>query len=259
MDVPTVQEKSEQIFFAQPRAHQKQTWTRQCLLTRSRWLPSSSSVRQPTRQLAFLRRLLRTSSQKKGKWLSFLLHIAVNQATVNIAVVNIATITEATNMTAMINNPTIVIEMIGATIILNVTTRTWGATSPMTRRMIASAITSRKRVMKPCTMTNPQAPAIHLKEGVNLIPDHLHALIFILALALAQAVGATATIMLIKMTASLVQHLSKGIHPSTSTHTPPRVTTADTFIAQTKAILCLPPSLLRKQRRSAPRNGELHQ
>ncbi len=107
-------------------------------------------------------------------------------------------------------------------------------------------------------MTSPQAPAIHPKEGVDLVPDHLRALVLILGLALAQAAGATATIMLIKMTASLVQHPSKGIHPSTGTRTLPRVMTADAFIAQTKAILCLPPSLLQKQRRSTPRNRESH-
>jgi hypothetical protein len=180
----------------------------------------------------------------------------VNQATVNIAVINIATIIEATNATAMIDDLTIIIKMIGAMIALDAATRTWGATSPMTRRMIASAISSRKRVTRPCTMTSPQAPAICLKEGVDLVPDHLCTLVLVLNLALAQAAEATATIMLIKMTASLVQHPSKGIHPSTDTHTPPRVTTADAFIARTKAILCLPPSLLQKQRRSAPRNRE---
>ncbi len=52
------------------------------------------------------------------------MHIAVNQATINIAVVNIATITKATNATAMIDDPTIVIETIGAMMALNVTTRT---------------------------------------------------------------------------------------------------------------------------------------
>jgi hypothetical protein len=125
--------------------------------------------------------------------------------------------------------------------------------------MIASMITSRKRVTKPCTMTSPQAPAICLKEGANLVPDQLRALVLVLGLALAQVAGATATIMLIKMTASLVQHPSKGIHPSTCNRTPLRVTTVDAFIARTKAILCLPPSLLRKQRRSTPRNMELRQ
>jgi hypothetical protein len=180
----------------------------------------------------------------------------VNRATVNIAVVNIATIIEATNATAMIDNPTIIIKTIGATIALNVTTRTRRATSPMTRRMIASVITSRKRVTRPCTMTSLQVPAIRPKEGVNLVPDHLCALVLVLGLALAQAAGATATIMLIKMTASLVQHLSKGIHPSTGTRTPPRVMTADAFITRTKTILCLPPSLLQKQRKNAPRKRE---
>jgi hypothetical protein len=108
-------------------------------------------------------------------------------------------------------------------------------------------------------MTSPQAPAVRPKEGVDLIPNHLCALILVLGLTLAQAAGATATIMLIKMTASLVKHPSKGIHPSTGTCTPPRVTTADTFIARTKVILCLPPSLLQKQRRCAPRNRESRQ
>ncbi len=86
-------------------------------------------------------------------------------------------------------------------------------------------------------MTSPQAPAICPKEGVDLIPDHLCALILVLGLALAQAAGATATIMLIKTIASLVQHPSKGIHPSTGTRTPPRVTTVDVSITRTKAIV----------------------
>jgi hypothetical protein len=106
-------------------------------------------------------------------------------------------------------------------------------------------------------MTSPQAPAIRPKEGVDLVPDHLCALVFVLGLGLTQAAGAIATIMLIKMTTSLVQHPSKGIHPNTGTCTHPRVTTADAFIARTKAILCLPPFLLQKQRRSALRNREL--
>jgi hypothetical protein len=48
----------------------------------------------------------------------------MNQATVSIAVVNIATIIEATDATAMIDNPTIVIKTIGVTIALKVTTGT---------------------------------------------------------------------------------------------------------------------------------------
>jgi hypothetical protein len=130
------------------------------------------------------------------------------------------------------------------------------ASSPTARRMIALAITSRKRVPRPYTMTKPQARAICSKEEVDLVPDHLCALVLVLDLALTQAAGATATIMLIKMTARLVQHPSKGIHPSTGTRTPLRVTTADTFIARTKGILSLPPSPLQRQRRRAPRNRE---
>jgi hypothetical protein len=125
----------------------------------------------------------------------------------------------------------------------------------MTRRMIASAITSRKRAMRPCIMTSPQAPAIRPKEGVDLVPDHLCTLVLALGLALAQAAGATMIIMLIKTTASLEQHPSKGIHPSTGTRTPPRVTTGAAFISRTKGILSLPPSPLQGKEEAHPEIG----
>ncbi len=53
-------------------------------------------------------------------------------------------------------------------------------------------------------MTSPlhQALAIPPKERVDLIPDHLHALGLALDLGLAQAAGATTTIMLTKTIAS---------------------------------------------------------
>jgi hypothetical protein len=104
-------------------------------------------------------------------------------------------------------------------------------------------------------MTSPQAPAICPKEGVDLVPDHLCAPVLALGLALAQAAGATMTIMLIKTTASLVQHPSKSIHPSTGTCTPPRVTSVDAFIARTKGILSLPPSPLQGKEEAHPEIG----
>jgi hypothetical protein len=63
----------------------------------------------------------------------------------------------------MIANMTIIIETIDATIALNVTTRTQRAPSPMARRMVASAISPRKRATRPCIMTSllSQALAIH--------------------------------------------------------------------------------------------------
>jgi hypothetical protein len=76
------------------------------------------------------------------------------------------------------------------------------------------------------------------EKEVNLIQDLLCALN--LGLALAQADGATTTIMSTKMIANRVQS------PSAGTRTPPRVMTADAFIALTKAILSLPPLLLRR-------------
>jgi hypothetical protein len=109
----------------------------------------------------------------------------MNQATGSIIVINIATTIKATNAITVIADQTIVIETIHATIILDAMTRTQRATSPTTRRMIASAITSRKRATRPCIMTSPlhQARAIHLEEGVILIQDLLCNLVLGLALA----------------------------------------------------------------------------
>jgi hypothetical protein len=107
-------------------------------------------------------------------------------------------------------------------------------------------------------MTSPlcQVPAIHLEEGADLVPDHLRALGF--ALALAQEAGATTIIMLTKTIASRVHHPSKGIHPSMGVCTQ-RTTMMDITIAWTKAIQSLPPSTLQRRRRCTPRNRELHQ
>ena len=86
-----------------------------------------------------MRRLPRIrSSQRKGKWLIFLPHVAVNQATVSIAVTNTAITIKATDVIASIADLIIVIKTIDAMIVVNVTTRTQRATSPTTRRMITS-------------------------------------------------------------------------------------------------------------------------
>jgi hypothetical protein len=79
----------------------------------------------------------------------------MNQTTDSIAVVNIATTIEATKVIAMIANPTIIIKTIDTTIALDAMTRTQRAPSPTTRRMIASAITPRKRAARPCITTSP--------------------------------------------------------------------------------------------------------
>jgi hypothetical protein len=56
---------------------------------------------------------------------------------------------------ATITNLTIVIKAIDAMIILVARIRTLRAAYPTKRRMIASAITSRKSAARPCTMTSP--------------------------------------------------------------------------------------------------------
>ncbi len=147
------------------------TWTRWCPLTRSSSSLSSSSVKQPSKQLAFLRRSPRIkSSQKKRKLLIFLLRVAVNRATSSIVATSIATIIEGANTVATIADLTIVIETIDITIILIAAIKTQRTASPTKTRMITSVITSTKRPMRPCTMTSPlcRAQATHPEKGVTL-------------------------------------------------------------------------------------------
>jgi hypothetical protein len=129
----------------------------------------------------------------------FLPHVAVNQATASIAVVTTTIIIEATNAITMIANLTIIIKTINATIALDMMTRTQKAPGHTTRRMIASAITPRNRVTRPCIMTSPfsQVPAIHPEKKVDLVQDLLRTLN--LGLALSQAARATTIIMSTKM------------------------------------------------------------
>ncbi len=147
MDVPTVQEKSEQIFFAQPKVHQNK------FANLNKMVPTN-----PLKMIAFFEQCQATNKaawvhekiandkkQPKGRKMAiFLPRVALNPATVNIAFTNTTITIKATNAIATIANLTIVIKMIDAMIVVNTTTRTQRATSPMTRKMITSAITPRK-------------------------------------------------------------------------------------------------------------------
>jgi hypothetical protein len=82
-----------------------------------------------------------------------------------------------------------------------------------------------------------QAHTVQMERGVDL--DLLHALALVLALA--QAAGATKTIMLNNMIASRAQCLNAGVCT-------PRTMMTDITIAQTRAIVFLLPSLLQRQR-----------
>jgi hypothetical protein len=126
----------------------------------------------------------------------------VNQATSSIVATSTTTIIKATNVIVTTKDPTFVIKKINATIILIAMIRSLRTASPTKRRIIASAITSRKRVIRPCTMTSPlhQARTPCPEKGVALAQDLLCTLIF--GLALAQAAGAMTTIMWLMMIAS---------------------------------------------------------
>jgi hypothetical protein len=79
----------------------------------------------------------------------FLQHVALNRATSSTVATDIEITIKATNVIATIAYLIIIIKTINAMIVVNVTTRTRGTTSPTTRRMIASTITSRNRATRP--------------------------------------------------------------------------------------------------------------
>jgi hypothetical protein len=155
MEVPTIQEKSDQIFFVQPKAHRfKFAELNKTVPTNLLKLIAFFEQCQATNKVAGILEKI-ASSQKKRKRLIFPPRIAVNQTTSRIVATSIATIIKATNAIATTAGLTIGIKMINTTIALVTTVRPQRAASPTKRRMITSAITSRKRAMRPCKMTSP--------------------------------------------------------------------------------------------------------
>jgi hypothetical protein len=141
MDVPTAQEKSEQIFFAQLKAHQNK------FANLNKTVPAN-----PLRMIAFfkqcqvtnkadgvLEKIAKDKKQPKEKsTLMFLLHVAVNRATSSTVATNIATTIKATDVIATIADLTILIKTIDAMIVVDARTTMQETKSPTTRRMIAS-------------------------------------------------------------------------------------------------------------------------
>ncbi len=116
-----------------------QIQTRWCPRTCYSSLLFSSSVKQLTKRLLFLRRTPRTrSSQKRRRRLIFPSHAAVNLATWCIIATSTVTIIKATDAATTTDEPIIIIETIYPTIILVASIRTTRAVSPMRRRMTAS-------------------------------------------------------------------------------------------------------------------------
>jgi hypothetical protein len=128
MEVPMAQEKSKQVFFMQPKAHQfKFMDLNKTVPTDQLKLIAFFELCQATDKAAgILKKITKDkSSQKRRKQLIFLPHVAVNQATSSIVATKIETTIEATDAIAMIANLTIVTKTINAMIVLaTVMTRT---------------------------------------------------------------------------------------------------------------------------------------
>jgi hypothetical protein len=165
MDVPTAQEKSEPIFFAQPKTHQNKFADLNKTVTTNplKMIVFFEQCQAIDKVAGILKKIAKDKKQPKERKMAHLTATgAVNQATDNITVTNTMITIKATNAIATIADLIIIIETINAMIVVNVRTRTQRATSPTKGRMIASAITPRKRAMRPCIMTSPlhQMPAI---------------------------------------------------------------------------------------------------
>jgi hypothetical protein len=205
-----------------------------------------------------LRRLPRTrSSQRRRKWLNFLSHVAMNQATGSIIVINIATTIKVTNVTATITNPTVIIKTINQRhnhFQHEDKDSKTKSTKSYDKKDDCKCNHSKKKSNK--AMHNDLSSLLStgnlFKEGVVLFQDLICALV--ISHALVQVEGARTTTMWPKMTAGQVRPSSMGAC------NPLRVMTADTSIGLTRAIPFLPPSPLQRQRKvSAPRNKESHQ
>jgi hypothetical protein len=119
MEVPTVQEKSEQIFFAQPKAHQfKFADLNKTVPTDPLKLIAFFEQCQATNKVAGILNKIAKDKKQQRKRLIFLPRIAVNQATSIIVTKIIATIIKASNTIAMIANLSIIIKTINAMIVL---------------------------------------------------------------------------------------------------------------------------------------------
>ncbi len=158
MKVPMAQEKSEKIFFAQPKAHQNKFVDLNKIVPTNplKTIAFFEQCQATSKAAGILKKIAKDKKQpKKMKMAQLPVAVAVNQAIGSILVVNIATTIKVTNTIATVVDLTIVIKTINTTIALNAMTMTQRSPSPTTRRMIASAITPRKRVTRPCTMTSP--------------------------------------------------------------------------------------------------------
>jgi hypothetical protein len=157
MEIPTAQEKSEQILFMQPKVHWfKFAETNKMVPMNPLKLITFFEQCQVANEAAGVLEKAKDKKQPKEKKTAHLPVLRSHESSYQQHHPHkYTTIIKATNMIAMTNNPTIVIKMIDATIALVVTIRTLRTASPIRRRMIAHVITSRKKATRPCTMTSP--------------------------------------------------------------------------------------------------------
>jgi hypothetical protein len=147
MDFPTVQEKSEQIFLAQPKAHQfKFVETNKMVPMDPLWLMTLFKAKQPVTLTSSRRR----NSQRRRRWLISLLLAAMTQTT-GIIIARTATTIKVGN--AIVTNTDTIMASFNAKI-TPIAKRRTSRKSLIRREMTSNVITSRRRT-RSYTMTTP--------------------------------------------------------------------------------------------------------
>jgi hypothetical protein len=166
MELPTAQEKSKQIFFAQPKAHQfKFTEKNKTVSTDPLWLIAFFKQCQTADKAAGILDMIKEKKQPKEKKIAHLPIAGSHNSSYWQHCCKNCNYHQSNHRNHNINDMTVAIEMINATITLIVKTRTTKTKSPMRRRMTTGTITSRKRVTRSCTTTSP------LHQAWTLCPE----------------------------------------------------------------------------------------
>jgi hypothetical protein len=158
MDIPTVQEKSEQIYFVQPKVHQNKFTNLNKAVPANplRMIAFFEQCQETDKVAGILEKITKDKKQPKEKSMAHVPTARSRELSYKQHRGHKYCEYYQSNRRDCNNlDLTIVIKTIDAMIVDDGTTRTQGPTSPTTRRMIASAITSKKRATRPCTMTSP--------------------------------------------------------------------------------------------------------
>jgi hypothetical protein len=125
MDVSTAQEKSEQVFFAQPKAHKNKSANLNKMVPTNllKMIAFFKQCQATDKAAGILKKIAKDKQPKERKTAQLFVARSRKSSHHQHCSCKYSTIIKATDATVMINDPTIIIKTIGATIALNAMTR----------------------------------------------------------------------------------------------------------------------------------------